>query len=213
MSSIILDHGQSDINVDFADVKTIMGHKGLALMGVGESQGTKAATEALQTAIESPLFDNMKIDGAMGVLVHFYIHPNYPLQDISDAMEHIEDNVDEDAQVIFGTTTDESLDQNTVKVTIVATGFEKDLNDVSTSHNSSRKDHYQQHQTKNRVEREKTPISSQPSRQTHQVKREVQPPVELKPEPPKINRTKISIPNNEDDLELPSYLRLGQGRN
>lgn len=212
MSSIILDHGNSDINVDFADVKTIMGHKGLALMGVGESQGTKAATEALQTAIESPLFDNMKIDGAMGVLIHFYIHPNYPLQDISDAMEHIEDNVDEDAQVIFGTTTDENLDQNTVKVTIVATGFEKDLNETPPA--TSRKEHYQQpqqHQTKTRIEREKAPISSQSNRQTHQVKREE--PAQPKQEAPKVNRTKISIPNNEDDLELPSYLRLGQGRN
>ena len=197
MSSIILDHGHSDINVDFADVKTIMGHKGLALMGVGESQGTKAATEALQTAIESPLFDNMKIDGAMGVLIHFYIHPNYPLQDISDAMEHIEDSVDEDAQVIFGTTTDESLDLNTVKVTIVATGFEKNLNEEPTVSRN--------HKSKNRVEQSKTTINSKIT----QTKEEVV--VEPKQEP-KINRTKISIPNNEDDLELPSYLRLGQGR-
>lgn len=200
MSSIILDHGQSDINVDFADVKTIMGHKGLALMGVGESQGAKAASEALQAAIESPLFDNMTIDGAMGVLVHFYIHPNYPLQDISEAMEHIEDSVDEDAQVIFGTTTDESIDQNTVKVTIVATGFERDLNEEpyhTPTTSSVTKETKVQTGSSSKVKPTASPTKK-----------------EATPTPPKaepqINRTKISIPNNEDDLELPSYLRLRQ---
>ena len=179
MSSIILDHGQSDINVDFADVKTIMGHKGLALMGVGESQGAKAASEALQAAIESPLFDNMTIDGAMGVLIHFYIHPNYPLQDISEAMEHIEDSVDEDAQVIFGTTTDENIDQNTVKVTIVATGFERDLNE-ETYHTPTKS-----------VEKKKVQAPSKTKPATS-AKKEI--PAEPKAEP-QINRTKISIPN------------------
>ncbi len=199
MSSIILNHGQSDINVDFADVKTIMGHKGLALMGVGESQGAKAATEALQTAIESPLFDNMSIVGAMGVLVHFYIHPNYPLQDISEAMEHIENNVDEDAQVIFGTTTDDKIEQNTVKVTIVATGFEKDLNENS------------QKETSKAFSKEKSTLNSKVKpTPTQAPKKEV---VEQPKAEPQINRMKITIPNNEDDLELPSYLRLKQGRN
>lgn len=78
MSGIILNHGENDINVDFADVRTVMSHRGLALMGIGESSGNNAAYEAIKNAIESPLFDNMSINGAMGVLVHFYIHPDYP---------------------------------------------------------------------------------------------------------------------------------------
>jgi len=78
ISNVILSHGANDINLDFADVKTVMSHRGLALMGVGESQGNSAAYDAAKTAIESPLLDNLSIDGAMGILVHFHIHPDYP---------------------------------------------------------------------------------------------------------------------------------------
>lgn len=127
MSQVVLSSGQSDINVDFADVKTVMSHRGMALMGVGESTGDSAASEAVKSAIESPLLDNMSINGALGVLIHFHIPPTCPLSDISEAMNVVYDSVDEDADVIFGTTTDENMDENSVKVTIVATGFENKL--------------------------------------------------------------------------------------
>ncbi len=124
MSEVVLSSGEKGINVDFADVKTIMGHRGMALMGVGEASGDDAASEAVKNAIESPLLDDMTINGAMGVLVHFNIHPDCPLNDISDAMDIVYDSVDEDADVIFGTITDKNAENNTVKVTIVATGFD-----------------------------------------------------------------------------------------
>lgn len=126
MSAVILSCGQNDINLDFADVKTIMSHRGMALMGVGEASGEDAAIEAMKDAIESPLFDNMTINGAMGVLVHFHIHPNCPLSQINEAMNIVHESVDEDADVIFGTTTTDMIDVDTVKITIVATGFEKE---------------------------------------------------------------------------------------
>ncbi len=59
-------------------------------MGVGESQGSSAAYDAAKTAIESPLLDSLSIDGAMGILVHFHIHPDYPLAEISEAMDIVE---------------------------------------------------------------------------------------------------------------------------
>ncbi len=124
ISNVILSKGEHDINLDFADVNTVMSHRGLALMGVGEANGPSSAYEAVKNAIESPLLDNMNINGAMGVLVHFHIHPDYPLLEISEAMGIVEDNADEDAHVIFGTTTDEALAPDEVKITIVATGFE-----------------------------------------------------------------------------------------
>lgn len=127
MSGIILQHGENDINVDFADVKTVMGHRGLALMGIGESQGNNAAYEAVKNAVESPLFDNMSINGAMGVLVNFNMSPDYPLDEIHDALGVINDAADEDADVIFGTTTDPEMASDHVRITIVATGFEKEL--------------------------------------------------------------------------------------
>lgn len=124
ISNVILSHGENDINLDFADVKTIMSHKGLALMGVGYSAGTNAAYDAAKAAIESPLLDNISIDGAMGVLVHFDIHPDYPILEISEAMNIVEENADEDANVIFGTTTNPDMDIDEVKITIIATGFD-----------------------------------------------------------------------------------------
>jgi len=124
ISKVILSHGENDINLDFADVKTVMSHRGLALMGAGYSVGTNAAYDAAKAAIESPLLDNISIDGAMGVLVHFDIHPNYPIMEIGEAMSIVEESADEDASVIFGTTTNENMAIDEVKITIVATGFE-----------------------------------------------------------------------------------------
>lgn len=146
MSGVVISHGDSDINLDFADVKTVMSHRGMALMGVGESSGPGAASEAVKNAIESPLLDSMTINGALGVLVHFHITPECPLSDISDAMQIIENSADEDAHVIFGTTTDSTLGDNFVRVTIVATGFEnklddiKDLKNIESSKDSIKKD-------------------------------------------------------------------------
>jgi len=139
ISNVILSRGKNDINLDFADVNTVMSHRGLALMGVGEATGPSAAYEAIKNAIESPLLDNMDINGAMGVLVHFQIHPDYPILEISEAMNIIEDNADENAHVIFGTTTDESMQLDEVKITIVATGFESEENETEESSQESKK--------------------------------------------------------------------------
>ena len=123
MSSVVLSCSESDINADFADVKTIMSHKGMAILSVGEAVGDDSAVEAIKNAIESPLLDNLSIKGAMGVLIHFNINPNFPLTQIQDAMEIIYDNADEDADIIFSTTSNDKLADNEVKITIVATGF------------------------------------------------------------------------------------------
>ena len=123
-SGVILSSGDNDINLDFADLQTVMCHQGLALMGVGEHQGENAAYEAIKAAIESPLLDNMSIDGAMGVLVHFHMHPDFPMLAISEAMAIVHESADEDADVIFGTTTDPDIAIDYVKITLVATGFE-----------------------------------------------------------------------------------------
>lgn len=142
MSGVVLSSGNSDINLDFADVQTVMSHRGMALMGVGESSGQGGAAEAVKNAIESPLLDNITINGALGVLVHFRIHPDCPLNEINEAMGIIHEAADEDADVIFGTTTDSEMMNNRVLVTIVATGFEnkleetKELKKFETSENS-----------------------------------------------------------------------------
>ncbi len=124
-SGIILSSGENDINLDFADLRTVMSYRGLALMGMGQAQGEKSAYEAIKDAIESPLLDDISIQGAMGILVHFNLHPNYPLAEVYSAMEIVRDSADNDATIIMGTTTDSSLPEDFVKITLIATGFEK----------------------------------------------------------------------------------------
>ncbi len=123
-SGVILASGDNDINLDFADLQTVMSHRGMALMGVGEHQGENAAYEAIKAAIESPLLDNMSINGAMGVLVHFHMHPNFPMMEMNEAMGVVHDSADPEADVIFGTSSDDTLDVDFVRITLVATGFE-----------------------------------------------------------------------------------------
>ncbi|MDD3596248.1 cell division protein FtsZ [Sulfuricurvum sp.] len=124
-SGVILASGDNDINLDFADLQTVMSHRGLALMGVGEYKGDNAAYEAIKNAIESPLLDNMSINGALGVLVHFSMHPEFPFMELSAAMDVVHNSVDDGADVIFGTTTDEDFPKDFIRITLVATGFDK----------------------------------------------------------------------------------------
>ncbi len=132
-SGVILSSGDNDINLDFADLQTVMSHRGMALMGVGEHEGENAAYEAIKAAIESPLLDNMSINGAMGVLVHFKVNPNFPIMEMSDAMDVVHESAHDDAEVIFGTSTDEELAEDYVKITIVATGFENSIDSTTTT--------------------------------------------------------------------------------
>lgn len=132
MSEVILNPGNSDINTDFADVKTIMQHRGMALMGIGKAKGENAAQRALEDAIESPLLDKMSLNGAKGILIHFNIHPQVSLFAINDVMGTINDRMDHNAEIIFGTTSDRTLETDEVKITIVATGFES-KNDMDES--------------------------------------------------------------------------------
>ncbi len=129
MSEVILNPGNSDINTDFADVKTIMQHKGMALMGIGKAKGEDAAQRALEDAIDSPLLDKVSLNGAKGILIHFNIHPQVSLFAINNVMGSIHDNIDSNAEIIFGTTSDSTLEKDEVKITIVATGFES-KNDI-----------------------------------------------------------------------------------
>lgn len=137
MTEVILNPGNSDINTDFADVKTIMQHKGMALMGIGRAKGEGAAILALENAIDSPLLDKMSLSGAKGILIHFNINPQVSLFAINNVMGKIHETIDSNAEVIFGTTTDPSLEKDEVKITIVATGFESKNQPVEESSDNS----------------------------------------------------------------------------
>lgn len=110
------------INVDFADVKTVMSEMGLAMMGSGLSQGIERAREAAESAISSPLLEDINITGARGILVNVTAGPSLSIGEIAEIGDHIEELAAEDATVVVGTVIDESMGDN-LRVTLVATGI------------------------------------------------------------------------------------------
>jgi len=116
------------INLDFADVKTIMTEQGEALMGIGVGEGENRAADAAKMAINSPLLET-SIDGAKGILLNISGSANLSLFEINEAAEIISEAADPDANIIFGSVIDESLG-DTVQITVVATGFNSNTKNV-----------------------------------------------------------------------------------
>ena len=112
------------INLDFADVKTIMCGMGKALMGGGIASGENRAIEAAQRAISSPLLDEASVEGARGILINITGGEDLTLHDVNEAAMLIQKSAHEDAHIIFGAVVDESMKED-MRVTVIATGFEK----------------------------------------------------------------------------------------
>src|SRR2546425_9287243 len=112
-----------EINLDFADVKTIMHGMGMALMGTGVSSGEHRAVEAAQRAISSPLLEEASIEGAKGVLINITGGSDMTLFEVHEAASIIQEAADEEANIIFGTVIDPKM-KDEVKVTVIATGFD-----------------------------------------------------------------------------------------
>jgi len=110
------------INLDFADVKTIMAGMGMALMGTGRATGENRAIEATQQAISSPLLEEASIQGARGVLINITGGPDLTLYEVNAASSIIREAADEDANIIFGAVIDEDM-RDEMKITVIATGF------------------------------------------------------------------------------------------
>lgn len=121
ISDIIAKPGH--INVDFADVRTIMKDTGIAIMGIGRASGPNRAKDAALAAINSQLLENTNIRGAKGILVNITGDSALGLQEICEATSFVSEMVSEDANIIFGTVIDESMGEE-VAVTVIATGFE-----------------------------------------------------------------------------------------
>ena len=111
------------INLDFADVRSVMSEMGKAMMGTGEAEGDKRALDAAEGAINNPLLDDVSLKGARGVLVNITGGPDMTLYEVDEACNHIRDQVDGDANIIFGSTFDEQL-EGRVRVSVVATGID-----------------------------------------------------------------------------------------
>jgi cell division protein FtsZ len=121
ISDLITQNGI--VNVDFADVKTVMSKMGRALMGTGIAKGQNRARLAAEMAVASPLLDDISVEGATGVLINVVGGPDLKMREIQEAASLVQEQAHEDANIIFGASIDESLGEN-VKVTVIATGFD-----------------------------------------------------------------------------------------
>lgn len=110
------------INVDFADVRTVMSNRGMAMMGIGVAEGERRAAEAAHNAISSPLLEEVDISGAMGVLVNISGSSSMTMEEFEEASTIIHEKVHEDANIIVGLVIDENLGER-IKITAIATGF------------------------------------------------------------------------------------------
>ncbi len=120
ISDLIITPGL--INLDFADVRTVMAEMGLALMGAATAQGENRAVEAAQKAISSPLLEDISIHGARGLLISITGGPDLGLHEVNEAAMMIQEEAHEDANIIFGAVIDERM-KDEIRVTVIATGF------------------------------------------------------------------------------------------
>lgn len=174
------------INVDFADVKSVMQNAGSALMGIGRGAGENRAVTAAKSAISSPLLES-SIDGARGILFVITGSPNLTMHEVNEAAKIVTSASDENARVIFGAVIDESM-KDDLKITVIATGFSVPENDLTPPETKPKSSY-----TANRfLERKVEPAPEEPKRQLFEKKA---PPAE---EPPQ---------ETEDDLDIPAFIR------
>jgi cell division protein FtsZ len=123
ISDLIIIPGE--INLDFADVRTIMSGMGMALMGTGIAAGPTRAVEAAQRAISSPLLEDATIEGARGILINITGGLDMTLHEVAEASSLVQRTADPEANIIFGTVIDEDMNDQ-IKITVIATGFNRD---------------------------------------------------------------------------------------
>lgn len=131
IATIVLNSG-SGVNIDFADIKTVMNYKGLGLIGIGDKTGEDSAIEAVKEALESPLLDNVSISGAQGLLLHYEMSEDYPFSGINEASLFVMNQIGDNVEAKHGWTHNNNFESNRIRVTLVVTGFEKEV--VSEQH-------------------------------------------------------------------------------
>lgn len=194
------------INVDFADIRSVMENAGSALMGIGTASGDKRAEEAAQAAINSPLLE-VSITGAKGVLFAIAGGDDLGMLEIQDAARTITESIDPHAKVIFGAIKDEKLKKNEVKITVIATGFPAE--GITTEHGSNDRVPAQktEKETEAKEEGRGRIFNSLPSRKEES---EEKPVASTQKETNKTEEAKPVDPIDEDDEDwgaVPAFLR------
>ena len=197
------------VNVDFADVRTVMQEGGSALMGTGIGRGENRATDAAQQAIASPLLDNVSVSGATGVLVNITGGDDLTLGDVHQIVEIVKDAVGEDAEIIFGTVNEKAM-QGECRVTVIATGFDKAPANIAA--NAAKDPHLAK--TAQAQQGQGTPVIQLPVRNrpvtpaaprvmsTNDLPRRVTP-----LQPPSSNKEMDGNGQDLSDMEIPTFIR------
>jgi len=202
ISDLITVHGI--VNVDFADVRTIMAAQGMALMGTGRAAGPRRAVEAMQAAISSPLLEDVTLDGATGLLVNITGGSGLTLHEVDEAISMAHAAADEDANIIFGSVIDERLGDE-VKITVIATGFDR----VKAQRPASRPVQIQvPFQAVTRAAPPPPPPA--PPRQAEPPALRVRP--AAGPATVKAGGRGVYQPGDEDQYDIPAFLRKNGGR-
>lgn len=199
------------VNVDFADVRTIMANSGSALMGIGISAGENRAADAARAAINSPLLE-LSIDGAKGVLFNVSGSSDLTMLEINEAANIITESIDPNAKVIFGAVVDDSIKKGEVQITVVATGFDADRVNESPLEKISRVTLTEMKNSEPLIEDAETAKITFPSRnEPKMIIEEKVPP--KSPRNPSFSPSVKSIDEDEDDdLEIPAFIRRKMGK-
>jgi cell division protein FtsZ len=230
ISDIITEAGE--INVDFADVESIMRGAGSALMGMGHATGDNRSKIAAEQAISSPLLEQTNIEGAIGMIVNITAPPDFMMYELDDAMQVIKDTA-RDAQIIFGLVYKDELELvDEVRVTVIATGFDADASDILGTQDreyASRYDDVDAYQRQPAsAHEERTPVPSRtkpgtsrtlPSRSAAPVRGQrpnAEAPVEQEEQPPQTRQPRPTRGKESTqqrggtDWEIPAFLRVSK---
>jgi len=207
------------VNVDFADVRSIMQDSGSALMGIGISSGDSRATQAAKQAINSPLLD-VSIEGARGILFNITGSEDLTMVEVNEAANIITENVDSNARIIFGASSDESVKKGEVKITVVATGFDEGAYQTISGFSSEKKV-----SLKNNMENEETSMFTskkigadneknyyEKDNQKASLAIEEKKSNKRNTAKEDDNRSPLDSTDANDDLEIPAFIRKKLGK-
>jgi cell division protein FtsZ len=199
ISDLITVHGL--INLDFADVRTIMNEMGLALMGTGLGVGENRAKDAAYAAISSPLLEDVSIDGARGVLINITGGTDMTLWEVNEASSLVQEAAHEDANIIFGAVIDEKAAPGEIRVTVIATGLDGDRLHVGDRDRERAKDVGSVSEL--RPLRREAPAAPPPAA----VRETAAPAADARPERSPEPAGDAFVSPFEDELDVPTFLR------
>lgn len=201
------------VNVDFADVRAIMHDSGSALMGIGVASGDNRAAEAAKAAINSPLLE-LSVDGAKGVLFNISGSSDLTMLEINEAANIITESIDPNAKVIFGAVVDDQVKKGEIHITVVATGFDAEkerinplIGRVPINKTMTVEERMKEEEIEMEIEKEPTELKEKITFPSRKVETKMIIEEKIQPKPLAQQRTEEKEAEEEDELEIPAFIR------